>query len=470
MISQLHKRFSEGAVSVTQVVTDYLDRIQKLDPQLNAYITVDWKGALKRAAELDKTYKTYSTRDFFKKYPLFGVPIAHKDIYSTKGIETTAASNILKGYIPPYDATVVIRLNEAGAVVLGKLNCDAFAHGASGENSDFGPTKNPYDLSRVPGGSSSGSGAAVAANLCMVGTGTDTGGSLRSPASFTNTVAIKPTYSRVSRYGIMAMASSTDTIGHITQTVQDNARILSITAGFDPHDATSSKVAVAHYDEGLTRGVKGLRIGIPREYMTDGVEPQIRRVVEHVAKEYEQLGAVISEVSLPHTEYALGVYYIVQPCEVSSNLGRFDGIRFGHSRESFGAEAKRRIMIGSYALSAGFYDAYYLKAQKVRTLLIQDFTKAFEKVDVLLAPVSPVMPPKLGENVNDPMKMYLMDVLLVSANLAGIPSLAVPGGFSKTGLPIGVQLLGKHFDEATLYRAGYALEQKLKLFAQKPTM
>lgn len=470
MIANLLHQIKQKERSIVDITTDYLDRIEKIDPKLNAFITVDRDGALKRAEKLDKTYRTDKTNMLFKEKPLFGIPIAHKDIYSTKGIETTAGSSILKGYIPPYDATMVKRLSDAGAVVLGKLNCDAFAHGGSGENSDFGPTKNPYDTTRVPGGSSSGSGATVAAGLCAVGTGTDTGGSLRSPASFTNTVAIKPTYSRVPRYGIIAMASSTDSIGHVTNTVEDSAIVLSQTAGFDSHDATSSKQNVPDYTKEMSDGVKGIRVGIPNEYMSNAVDPQIRDIVVEVSKKYERLGATLTEVSLPHTEYALAVYYLVMPSEVSSNLGRFDGIRFGHPRESFGAEAKRRIMIGSYALSAGFYDAYYLKAQKVRTLIVQDFTKAFEKVDVLLAPVSPIMPPKIGANVKDLMKMYMMDVLVVSANLAGIPGLAVPGGFSKDGLPIGVQLLGKHFDEATLFRVGYALEKELRLFERKPNI
>ncbi|MCR4263176.1 MAG: Asp-tRNA(Asn)/Glu-tRNA(Gln) amidotransferase subunit GatA [Candidatus Roizmanbacteria bacterium] len=471
MIKQIQKKLQTKQLSVSELVDSYLKRIESLDKKLNAFITIDREGARRRAEDLDLVLSQSKDIDkLFSKQPLFGIPIAHKDIYSTKGLETTAASNILKGYIPPYDATVVKRVYDAGAVVLGKLNCDAFAHGGTGQNSDFGPTKNPYNLEKIPGGSSSGSGAAVSADLCVVASGTDTGGSLRSPASFTNTTAIKPTYGRVPRYGIIAMASSTDSIGHITRTVTDCARYLSVTAGFDPHDATSSRSPVPDYAEGIGGGVKGMKIGIPREYMTDGVDPEIRQATETVIKTYELMGAEIVDVSLPHTEYALAVYYIVQPSEVSSNLGRFDGIRFGHPRDQFGAEAKRRIMIGTYALSTGYYDAYYLKAQKVRTLIIEDFKKAFEKVDVLLAPVSPVMPPKIGEQVNDPLKNYLMDVLVGPANLAGIPSLSVPAGFSSDGMPIGVQIMGKHFDEKTLFKTGYALEQELRLFERKPAL
>ena len=471
MISKTLSDFKQKKLSVSELVDSYLKRIDSLNKKLNAFITIDYEGARKRAKDLDELIHHEKDIDqLIKKFPLLGVPIAHKDIYSTKGIETTAASNILKGYIPPYDATVVKRAHDEGAVVLGKLNCDAFAHGATGENSDFGPTKNPYDLTKIPGGSSSGSGAAIASDLCIVATGTDTGGSLRSPASFTNTTAIKPTYGRVPRYGIIAMASSTDSIGHITKTVEDCAQYLPVTAGFDPHDATSSQSPVPDYLEGIDGGVKGMRIGIPKEYMTEGVDSEIRNATEKVIKKYESLGASIVSVSLPHTEYALAVYYIVQPSEVSSNLGRFDGIRFGHSRDQFGAEAKRRIMIGTYTLSTGYYDAYYLKAQKVRTLIIEDFKKAFEKVDVLLAPVSPVMPPKIGEQVNDPLKNYLMDVLVGPANLAGIPSLSIPAGFNSDGMPIGVQVMGNHFDEKKLFKVGYALEQELRLFERKPKL
>ena len=471
MIKKTLQELTEKQLSVSELVDSYLKRIDSLNKKLNAFITIDYEGARKRAKELDELiHHENNLNHINKKYPLFGIPVAHKDIYSTKSIETTAASNILKGYIPPYDATVVKRAHDAGAVVLGKLNCDAFAHGATGENSDFGPTKNPYDFTKIPGGSSSGSGAAIASDLCIVASGTDTGGSLRSPASFTNTTAIKPTYGRVSRYGIIAMASSTDSIGHITRTVEDCAQYLSVTAGFDPHDATSSQSPVPDYLEGIDEGVRGMKIGIPKEYMTDGVDAEIRQATEVVIKKYESLGASIVSVSLAHTEYALAVYYIVQPSEISSNLGRFDGIRFGATRDQFGAEAKRRIMIGTYALSTGYYDAYYLKAQKVRTLIIEDFKKAFEKVDVLLAPVSPVMPPKIGEQVNDPLKNYLMDVLVGPANLAGIPSLSVPAGFSSDGMPIGVQIMGNHFDEKTLFKVGYALERELKLYERKPDL
>lgn len=458
-------------ISSQELVNLCLNKIAKYDAEVNAFITVIANKALKSAREVDEEIeKSSDVSELFSKKPLLGIPIAHKDIFSTKDIETTAGSNILKGYIPPYDATVVKKLKKAGAIVLGKLNCDAFAHGASGENSDFGLTKNPYDVNRVSGGSSSGTGVSVAMEMTLMSTGTDTGGSLRLPAAFTNTVAIKPTYGRVSRYGIIAMASSLDSIGHITTTVEDSAYVLSVTAGFDSYDATTSGVKVKDYLSDIKCGVKGIKIGIPDEYFVGDLDPEIDKVVKEAIDIYEKLGATVVKINLPHTEYALAAYYIIVPSEVSSNLARFDGIRYGHTRAEFGDEAKRRIMIGSYTLSAGYYDAYYLKAQKVRALIIQDFKKAFEKVDVILAPVAPMLVPQIGENVEDPLKMYLMDILATPVNLAGIPSLSVPAGFSKLGLPIGIQLMGSYFNEDLLYKVGYALEQELKLYQRKPKL
>jgi aspartyl-tRNA(Asn)/glutamyl-tRNA(Gln) amidotransferase subunit A len=474
MISDILHSLKNKEYSCVELTTQYLNRINSLNPKLNAYLTVATDQALKAAGDVDKLIADSSDLEgLFRDKPLLGVPVGLKDIFSTKNIETTAASNILKGYIPPYDATVVSKIKNAGGIVLGKLNCDAFAHGASGENSDFGAVKNPYDLNRVAGGSSSGSGAAAAAGLSVISTGTDTGGSIRNPASFTNTVGLKPTYGRVSRYGIMAMASSLDSIGHLSKTVEDSARFLQVTAGYDPLDGSSAKNDVPNYIEGLknsAESIKGLKIGLPKEYFSDALNSEIRDAVMNAAKKYEQMGAEIVEVSLPYTEYGLAVYYILTPSEVSSNLGRFHGIRYGFDRSKFGAEAKRRIMIGTHVLSSGYYDAYYLKAQKVRTLLINDFKEAFNKVDVLLTPVTPDLPPLLGENVNDPLKMYLMDVLSVTANLAGIPGLSVPAGFSKSGLPIGMQLLGPHFSEDLLFKVGHAFEQQTKFYERTPNL
>jgi aspartyl-tRNA(Asn)/glutamyl-tRNA(Gln) amidotransferase subunit A len=401
--------------------------------------------------------------------PLLGIPVALKDIFSTKGVRTTAGSAVLDDYIPEYDATVVKKLKDAGAVILGKTNMDAWAHGSSGENSDFGPTKNPYNTAYIPGGSSSGSPVAVADNMAFMATGTDTGGSIRLPASFCNVVGLKPTYGRVSRYGVIAMASSLDSIGHFTKTVRDNAYILDLTAGKDPLDGTTPDRKVLPYTKQLGQGVKGLKIGVPKEYFIKGLDPRIEKAVRDALMFYEQAGADIIEVSLPHTESAIDVYYIVQTAEVSSNLARYDGIRFGNPRSSFGDEAIRRIMLGTYVLSAGYYDAFYKKAMQVRTLLIQDFQKAFEKVDVLLTPASPTLPWKLGAKVDDPLSMYLSDVFTVHANLVGIPGLSVPAGFID-GLPVGMQLLGPHFQEELLYRVAYEYEEKHPWWKTKPML
>lgn len=463
MISDLIAKLKSKEITALELVEKYIANIEANDSEINAFITKTFDKARTEAEIVDELIsKSTDLEKLFSEKPLLGIPFAHKDIISTKDIETTAASKILEGYIPPYDATVVRKIADAGAIVLGKLNCDAFAHGASGENSDFGATKNPYDQTRVAGGSSSGTGASVAAEMSVASTGTDTGGSLRNPASFTNTVAIKPTYGRVSRYGVIAMASSLDSVGHITKTVEDSARVLQVTAGFDPNDATSSKESIPNYLDNINGGVKGLKIGVPKEYLTEAVDAEVLEATKSAIEKFKELGAEIKEISLPMSEYALAAYYIITPSEVSSNLGRFDGIRFGHTRDKFGDEAKRRIMLGTYTLSAGFYDAYYLKAQKVRTLIIEDFKKAFKEVDVILGPVSPVLPPKIGENVEDPLKMYLMDILTVPVNLAGLPALSVPADFSKENLPIGIQLIGDHFTEDKLFRTGYAFEQETK--------
>ncbi len=450
-IKQAKKGLKEKQFSSVDLLNSCFEEIKKRNTNLNVFLTLSEKEALEQAKKADKLIADR------QDLPLLGIPIALKDLFSTKGIRTTAASKVLDDYIPPYDATVVKKLKNAGAVIVGKANCDAWAHGSSGENSDFGPTKNPWNEAYIPGGSSSGSAVSVTAGMALAATGTDTGGSIRLPASFTNTVGIKPTYGRVSRYGIIAMASSLDSIGHFTKTVEDNASFLNVTAGKDELDATTPPVEVSDYTKDLNKGVKGLRIGIPKDYFIEGLDKKIKEEIEKAIKFYEKEGAQIIEISLPNTEYAIATYYIIQPAEVSSNLARYDGIRFGNSRETFGDEAKRRIMLGTFTLSVCYYDAYYKKAMRVRTLIKQDFDNAFEKVDAIIAPVSPTMPWKFGEKVNDPLKMYLSDVFAAPTNLAGIPGLSVPIGFID-GLPVGMQILGPHFSESRLFRIGQHYE------------
>lgn len=462
-IDSILQGYTDKTFSVTEVVSSYLDRIEKLDPQLNSFITVTKKEAL------DEAKQKQMSLDSGVKLPLLGLPIALKDMFVTKGIKTTAASKVLENYTPSYDGTVVKRLKDAGAIILGKLNHDAWAHGSSGENSDFGPAKNPWNTQYTPGGSSSGSGVSVAAGLTPVSTGTDTGGSIRLPASFTNTVGLKPTYGRVSRSGIIAMSSSLDSIGHFTKTVSDSARMLQVTAGQDFHDGTLSPTEVPDFQKNITKRIKGMKIGVPKEFVTEGLQPEVKTVFEKAVKDFEALGAEIVEVSLPHTEYGIAIYYILQTAEVSSNLARFDGIRYGNPRSAFGDEAKRRIMLGTYVLSAGYYDAYYKKAMQIRTLVMQDYAKAFEKVDALIAPVSPTLPWKLGEKVNDPLAMYLSDALTVTINIAGIPGLSVPAGFSN-GLPVGIQILGPHFSEEKLFQIGQAYEEATSYWKETPNL
>lgn len=449
--------------SSVELTKAYLDRIEKYDSQLNSFITVTKEVALQQAEEADKKRAKGETG------LLLGIPIGLKDLYLTKGIKTTAGAKVLENYIGQYDGTAVTRLKDAGAVIVGKLNCDAWAHGSSGENSDFGPTKNPYNTDYVPGGSSSGSPVSVAADFCLAATGTDTGGSIRLPASFCNVVGLKPTYGRVSRYGVIAMASSLDSIGHFTKTVEDNAQFLQVTAGKDEKDATTPPQAVPDYRKKIKEGVKGLKIGVPKEYFIEGLDKEVKNLTENALKALEEQGAELVEVSLPHTEYAIEVYYIIQTAEVSSNLARYDGVRYGHDRSFFSDEAKRRIMLGTYVLSAGYYDAYYKKAQQVRTLLIEDFTKAFKKVDVMITPASPTPPWKLGAKLDDPLSMYLSDIFTVHTNLTGHPGLAVPIGFTN-GLPVGMQILGPHFSEDLLYRVGYSYEQVNPVWKTKPNL
>lgn len=453
--------YKKKTFSVSEIVDSYLERIEKLNPKLNAFITVDSENAKRKALEFDNREITN---------PLHGVPFGIKDMFLTKGVRTTAASNVLRDYIPAYNATVIDRLETAGAISLGKLNHDAWAHGSSGENSDFGNTLNPWNTEFVPGGSSSGSSASVAASMIPFATGTDTGGSIRLPASFTNTVGLKPTYGLVSRYGVISMASSLDSIGHFSKTVVDSARILNITAGADGYDATLRQAQGEQEDYTVKIGndIKGLKIGVPKEYVDKGLSSDVKAVFESSLKSLQKLGAEIVDISLPHTDEGIAVYYIVQPSEVSSNLARYDGIRFGNDRSFFGKEAKRRIMLGTFTLSSGYYDAYYKKAMQVRTLIKQDFDEAYKKVDVIVSPVSPTPPWKFGEKMNDPLAMYLSDALTVTINLAGVPGLAVPAGFSPNKHPIGIQFVGPHFSESLLFQVGHAFEQETKFYKDLP--
>lgn len=459
------KKAKEGLLnkdfSAVELLNAHLDRIEKEDKDLNAFITVSKEIALESATRADKLISEE------QDLPLLGIPIALKDIFSTKGIQTTAASNVLKGYIPPYNATVVDKLINAGAVIVGKTNMDAWAHGSSGENSDFGATKNPWNKEYVPGGSSSGSAVAVSSQMAIASTGTDTGGSVRLPASFTNTVGLKPTYGRVSRYGVLAMASSLDTVGHLTKTVEDSAIFLNVTAGKDEKDGTTPHVDVPNYQKHIGQDIKGIKIGIPKEYFVEGMDKKVKENIEKAISFYEENGAKIEEISLPHTEYAIACYYIIQPAEVSSNLARYDGIRFANSRDAFGAEAKRRIMLGTFTLSVGYYDAYYKKALKIRTLLIKDFENAFEKVDAIISPASPTLPWKIGEKTNDPLAMYLSDILTVTANITGHPAISIPTGFID-GLPVGMQIIGPHFKEELLFSLGHKYETAHKWYEKNP--
>src|SRR3989344_2262935 len=463
-IKQAQEGLRNRKFSSVEITKACLEQIKKHDKKLNAFITITEREALESAGKADELVSQGET---LQDKPLLGIPIALKDIFSTKGIRTTAASNVLKYYMPVYDATVVEKLKNAGAVIIGKTNCDAWAHGSSGENSDFGPTKNPWNTEYVPGGSSSGSAVSVASDMCIVATGTDTGGSIRHPASFCNVVGLKPTYGIVSRYGIVAMASSLDSIGHITKTVEDSAIILNTASGKDPKDATTLGFPIPDYTESLKKEIKGIKIGVPREYFIKGTDPQVSALVKKAILVLEKQGAKI--VELPHTQFANPCYYIIQPSEVYSNLARYDGIRFGLGRENFGDEAKRRIILGTYTLSAGYYEAYYKKAMQIRTLVKKDFESAFTKVEAIITPVSPTLPWKLGEKVDDPLKMYLSDIFTITANLAGIPGLAVPCGFAE-GLPVGMQILGPQFSEELLFQIGYDYEQATEWHKQKPNL
>ncbi len=460
----------EGRVSAAALAEEHYERIAKVDPEIHSFLALTRERAMAQAEKVDTAVKAGDPVG-----PLAGVPVGIKDVLTVKGVVTTAGSKILEGYRPPYDATVVRRLEAAGAIVLGKLNCDEFAMGSSNENSAYGPVKNPRALDRVPGGSSGGSAAAVAAGLCVASLGTDTGGSIRQPAAFCGVVGVLPTYGRVSRYGLIAFASSLDRVGPFARSVEDAAVILEVLAGPDTMDATSSHEAVGGYAAELGKGVEGLRIGVPEEYFGEGLNPEIRAAIEKSLDGLRAAGCSIHKVSLPHTRYAVPTYYVIATAEANSNLSRFDGVRFGLRSEEagtlaamfrktrdegFGAEVKRRILLGTYVLSAGYYDAYYRKAQQVRALLTRDFVEAFDTVDAIVAPVTPTPAFKLGEKTDDPLQMYLEDIYSVAASLAGICGMSVPCGETTEGLPIGVQVLGRHFNEATMLRVGAAVEKQ----------
>jgi aspartyl-tRNA(Asn)/glutamyl-tRNA(Gln) amidotransferase subunit A len=467
-IDGIRAAIADRKTTAAATASEFYARIKKEDSSIGAFLTLSEERAQAQAERIDKLAAEGNPLP-----PLAGVPIAIKDVMVTRGVRTTAGSKILENFIPPYDCTAVARLEAAGAVVLGKLNCDEFAMGSSNENSAYHEVHNPRDKSRVPGGSSGGSAAAVAAEMAVATLGSDTGGSIRQPASFCGVVGLKPTYGRVSRYGLIAFASSLDHIGPFAKTVKEVALMLRTIAGRDPMDSTSAEVPVPDYVAELEKPVKGLKIGVAKEYFGEGLDVEVRAAVEAAIQKLAEVGCEVVPVSLPHTEYAIPTYYIVATAEASSNLARFDGVRYGFrapkartlsdmyrlSRDGgFGMEVKRRIMLGTYALSAGYYDAYYLKAQKVRTLLTRDFDEAFKKVDVIAAPTAPTPAFKLGEKVNDPLAMYLADIYTVTANLAGIPGISVPCGENHEKLPIGLQLFGRHFDEATLLRVAHTYE------------
>lgn len=468
----------KGEISPVELTESVLDRVSRLDGELNTYITVMGEKAIDAAKTAEKEISSGKYRG-----PLHGIPIGLKDIFVMKGVPATCGSKMLENFIPPYDAAVTKKILDAGAVIVGKNNMDEFAMGSSTETSYFGPTKNPWDKGRVPGGSSGGSAAATAASLCLGSIGTDTGGSIRQPASFCGVVGMKPTYGRVSRFGMIAFASSLDQAGPITKTVEDAAIILNVISGHDPMDSTCVNTQAPDYTLSLRDDIKGVKVGVPREYFIPGMDKEVEEAAKKAIALVEDLGGEIVEISLPHTEYAVVTYYIIAPSEASSNLARYDGVKYGYRTanaetlrdmyfktraEGFGSEVKRRIMLGTYALSAGYYDAYYLKAQRVRTLIKKDFDDAFKKVDVIMAPTAPEVAFRFGEKTGDPIKMYLSDVLTIPCNIAGLPGISVPCGFSSDGLPIGIQVLGKPFDECSVIHVAHAYEQRAGWRDRKP--
>ncbi len=473
-IADLQSLLRRKEISPREVINSLRARIENVEPKIDAYLWIDFEAAAKEADKADV------------ELPLGGVPIAIKDIINVKGQPCTCASKILANYRSPYDATIIRKLRAAGAIPFGKTNMDEFAMGSSTENSSVKVTRNPWDFSRVPGGSSGGSAAAVAADAAFGGLGTDTGGSIRQPASLCGVVGVKPSYGRVSRFGLVAFASSLDQVGPLTKTVRDSALIMNAIAGHDPQDSTSLNELVPDYTKNLGRDLKGMRLGLPKEYMIEGIDPQVKSAVDTALKQLQSLGAEIVDVSLPHTDYGIAVYYFLATAEASANLARFDGVRYGYRakdpkdlldhygrtrEEGFGAEVKRRIILGTYVLSSGYYDAYYVRAQKVRELIRQDFVKAFEKVDAIVSPTSPVPAFKLGERTADPLAMYLADIFTNTGNLAGICGISVPCGLAKANgnqLPIGLQILGKSFDEARIFQIAHAYEQSTGWHKQRP--
>jgi aspartyl-tRNA(Asn)/glutamyl-tRNA(Gln) amidotransferase subunit A len=471
-VASTRTAIEERQFTAATLVDDFYKKIAAEDGDIHAYLTLSKERALAQAERIDKLAGKGDPLP-----PLAGVPMAIKDAMVTKGVRSTAGSKILENYIPPYDCTAVARLEAAGAIILGKTNCDEFAMGSSNENSAYAPVRNPRDKSRVPGGSSGGSAAVVAAGTAVASLGSDTGGSIRQPAAFCGVVGMMPTYGRVSRYGLIAFASSLDHIGPLTKSVKDAALVLNQIAGRDPMDSTSAEVPVPDYAKAIEQPISGLRLGIPKEYFGEGLDPEIREAVEAAISKLQAAGCEIVPISMPHTKYAIPTYYIVATAEASSNLARFDGVRYGYRArdgvknlstmyrrtrdEGFGPEVKRRIMLGTYALSAGYYDAYYLKAQRVRTLLTRDFEEAFTKVDAIVTPTTPTPAFKLGEKSDDPLAMYLNDIYTVTADLVGVPGISVPYGYTKAKLPIGLQVLGKHFDESTIFRVAHAVEHAM---------
>ena len=480
-VHELHDAILKKKISARELTQAFLTQIDRVEGKIHAYNTLTSEIALAEADRLDSALAKGESVG-----PLAGVPIALKDNLCTLGIKTTCSSKILENFVPPYDATVVTRLKNAGAITLGKTNMDEFAMGSSTENSAYEKTCNPWDIARIPGGSSGGSAAAVAASEAAASLGSDTGGSIRQPAALCGVVGFKPTYGRVSRYGLIAFASSLDQIGPFTHDVTDMAIMMNVIGGFDPHDSTSVNMPMPDLTQNLSSGINGLRIGIPKEFMTKGgMDEDVESAISSSINQFKKLGAQIVEVSLPHSEYAVAVYYLLATAEASSNLARYDGVRYGHRtdnpkdllelymksrQEGFGPEVKRRIMLGTYALSSGYYDAYYKKAQQVRTLIKSDFDAAWKQVDLILAPTTPTPAFRFGEKTADPLQMYLSDIFTISVNLAGIPAISLPCGFSKQNLPIGVQLLGRPFDEETILKASFSFEQETDFHKRRPNL
>jgi aspartyl-tRNA(Asn)/glutamyl-tRNA(Gln) amidotransferase subunit A len=477
-IDEARSVLEKGETGPVELTGAVFARIDAVEDRVRSYVTLDRERALKTAEEAEKNVGSPSRK------VLFGIPVAVKDNMCTEGVKTTCSSAILNNFVPPYESTATRKLREHDYILVGKTNLDEFAMGSSTENSSLGHTCNPWDLTRVPGGSSGGSAAAVAADECIAAIGSDTGGSIRQPAAFCGVVGLKPTYGRVSRYGLVAFASSLDQIGPLTKNVKDAALLMNIIAGHDLRDSTSADVPLPNFAAAVGQDIHGLKIGIPKEYFIEGLDREVERAVREAIKKLESLGAIPVEISLPHTEYAVAAYYILATSEASSNLARYDGVKYGHRvrgddliemymktrKAGFGSEVKRRIILGTYALSSGYYDAYYRKAQQVRTLIKKDFEKALERVDVIVTPTTPTPAFKTGEKIEDPLQMYLTDIFTISINLAGVPGISVPCGFTDGGLPLGLQIIGRHFDEETVLKTAYAYEQSTDWHKRKPKL